>query len=177
MAVDGKAFTVNCAAVQLRDNTPTTPIALTLTNDTSVGLDGFDGRFMNSTAHFQRRGKHFSSAHTERIYPTVTIEFIHDGFVGDGSAPGTPIEFATFQGTYSANVSTVDNGSRGVKSIDIILQLEGTDYGGTDQTVTLHDCVLRGMPLYADGEPSTYSMTFDVTGEVDGDLSFVEAPS
>lgn len=176
MAVDGNAFTTNTASVVFSDATAT-PVTLTLTNDTQVTLDGFDGRALNATAHFQRRGKHFSSAHTERIYPTVTIEFIHDGFVGDGSAPGTPIEFATFQGTYSGNTSTKGTGSRGVKTIDIGLTLEGTDYGGTDQTVTLHDCALRGMPLYADGEPSTYSLTFEVTGEVDGDLSFAEAPA
>lgn len=175
MAVDSQAFTQNAAAVQFRDGTTPTPITLTITNDTSFSIDGLTGRALNTISHFQRRGQHFSSAHTEKVYPTITMEFIHNGFVGDGSAPGTPIEMATFQGTYSANVSTVSTGTRGVKMLDIILTLEGTDYGGTDQTITLHDCALNGLPLYADGEPSTYTLTFDVTGEIDGDLSFDEA--
>ena len=174
MAVDTLAHTINNAAVVLADGTGT-PVTLTLTNDTSVTLDGLSGRALNDVSHFQRRGSHYASAHTQRIYPTITIEFIHSGFVGSGAEPGSPMEFATFQGTYAANVSTVSVGTRGVKTIDIQLTLEGSDYGGTDGTISCTDCALKSMTPYTDGEPSTYSMTFDVTGEVTGDLAFVEA--
>jgi hypothetical protein len=177
MAVDSNVLTVNNASVTFEDGTGT-PVTLTLTNDTTVTIDGFTGASLNDIAHFQRRGKHFSSQHTQRIYPTITIEFLHNGFVGDGSAPGTPLEFALFQGTYSSNTSTTSVGTRGVKTINITVAEEGTDFGGADGELKFEDCVLRNHTPLSDGEPSTYSMTFEITGATDdaaSDLSYDEA--
>ena len=174
MAVDTIALTQNNATVTFRDNTGT-PVTLTLTNDVSVTVDGLTGRALNEVVQVQRRGKHFATAHGQRVYPTVTIEFIHNGFAGQTAVPGTPLEFATFQGLYSANVSTTSTGTRGVKTIDILVATEGTDYGGTDGSLVLEDCYLQSHTPYADGEPSTYSMTFVVTGAISGDLDYDEA--
>lgn len=175
MAVDTLAFTTNSASVTFRDGTGT-PITLTLTNDTTVTVDGLAGRALNEIVQVQRRGKHYALAHGQRVYPTVTIEFIHNGLKGATSAPGTPLEFATFQGIYSSNVSTVATGTRGVKTIDILLSLEATDYGGAaDGSMILEDCYLQSHTPYSDGEPSTYSMTFVVTGAITGDLAYAEA--
>lgn len=176
MAVDTLAFTANNVTVILQDGTSPTPVTLTLTNDTSVSIDGFAGRALNSIINVQRRGGHFCLAHTERIYPTVTIEFIHNGFVGNTGVPGTPLEFVTFQGLYSANDSTTTSGTRGVKTFNVQLQLEASDYGGNaDAGIVLADCYVQSITPYTDGEPSTYSMTLVMTGDVTGDLSFAEA--
>lgn len=176
MAVDNLVYTVNNAAVTFADGTAT-PVTLTLTNDTTVTVDGMTGATLNDIAHFQRRGSHFSSQHTQRIYPTVTIEFLHNGFVGDGATPGSPLEFATFQGAYSGNTSTTSVGTRGVKSISITVAEEGTDFGGTDQSLVFDGCILRNHTLLADGEPSTYSMTFEITGSTGAGSSLAYSES
>lgn len=173
MSVDAMVHTINTASVTLSDGTGT-PVTLTITNDTTVTIDGLTGRALNDLLLFQRRGQHFSAQNGQRVYPTVTIEFLHNGFKGNGAAPGTPLEFATFQGTYSGNTSTTSVGTRGVKTINIGLSLEGTDYGGTDGSMTLANCALQSITPYSDGEPSTYSITWVVTGAIGGDLSFDE---
>lgn len=176
MAVDTLAFTQNNVTVTFEDGTSPTPVTLTLTNDVTITIDGFAGRALNEIINVQRRGGHFCLSHGQRIYPTVTIEFIHNGFAGQTSAPGTPLEFATFQGIYSSNDSTTSTGLRGIRTLNIQVALEATDYGGAaDGAFTLGDCYLQSHTPYADGEPSTYSMTFVMTGDTSGDLTYQEA--
>ena len=174
MAVNDKPLTSNDVTVTLRDGTGT-PITLTLTNDVSVSVEGLTGRALNETVQVQRRGKHFGLAHGQRVYPTVTIEYIHNGWAGATSAPGTPLEFVTFQGLYAANVSTTSGGTRSVKTVDVGIVFEGTDYGDADGTLTLSDCYLQSHTLLSEGEPSTYSMTLVCVGDVSGDLDYDEA--
>ncbi len=176
MAVDTLAFTQNNVTITFQDDTPTTPVTLTLTNDVSISIDGFAGRALNEIINVQRRGGHFALAHGQRVYPTVQIEFIHNGFVGATSVPGTPFEFVTFQGLYASNVSTTSSGTRGVKTFNVQVTLEATDYGGNaDGSFILGHCYVQSQTPYTDGEPSTYSMTLVMTGDVSGDLDFAEA--
>lgn len=175
MAVDGIPLTLNQVTVAFRDGTSPTPISLSLTDDTSITIDGLTGGSLNENVNVQRRGQHYGVVSGDRIYPTIQIEGIFTGFAGHTSAPGTPIEFATFQGVYSSNVSTVAGGTRSVKTFNVVISVEASDFGGTnDHLCTLHDCYLQAHPLYTDGSPSTYSMTLVCTGEIDGDLSFAE---
>jgi hypothetical protein len=175
MAVTGRTIMLHKVSVRFSDGTGT-PVTLTLGNDTSVAIDGLTGRVLNAIVKVQRRGKHYHTASGERVYPTVTIEFLHDGWKGVTAVPGTPLEFATFQGLYSANVSTAGGGTRSVKAIDIDIIAEDTDYGGSaDHTLSLADCVLETHGLLTDGDPATYSMTFSVTGAISGDLAYAES--
>jgi len=174
MAVNDKPLTLNDVTVTLSDGTGT-PVTLTLTNDTSVSVEGLTGRALNEVVSVQRRGKHFGLAHGQRVYPTVTIEYIHNGWVGATAAPGTPIEFVTFQGLYAANVSTTTGGTRSVKTVSVRIATEGTDYGDTDGELIMEDCYLQSHTLLSDGEPSTYSMTLVCTGDISGDLGYSEA--
>lgn len=175
MAVNAKPITSNDASVTLTDGTSPTPVTLTLTNDTSVSIEGLTGKDLNEVVAVQRRGGHYGLAHGQRVYPTVTIEYIHNGFVGASSAPGTPFEFVTLQGLYSSNASTTSGGTRSVPTINVTVAIEGTDYGDTDMTITLEDCYLQSHTLLSEGEPSTYSMTLVCTGVVSGDLDYAEA--
>lgn len=173
MATNQETVTLNKTEVQFADGTGT-PVTLTITNDTSVTVSGLAGASLQAPTHVQRRGKHFCTVQGERVYPQITIEFLHTGFVGATAVPGTPLEFAQFKGLYSANVSTRPGGTRSVKSIDIRVSHEGTDYGDTDSALTFEDCVLMSHG-FTDAVPSTYSMTFEVTGDIDGDLDYIEA--
>jgi hypothetical protein len=175
MAVSSHPKTQHSWVVTFADGTGT-PITLALSNDTSVNVDGLTGRALNELVKVQRRGKHFGVGYGPRVYPQVTIEFIHNGWEGNGTAPGTPLEFALFQNTYSANVSTSGSGTRSVKTIDIRIAAEGTDYGDSqDHAITLEDCMLTAHGLLSDGDPGTYSMTFDILGAITGDLAYAEA--
>jgi hypothetical protein len=175
MAVDTVVFTANNCAVTFADGTGTA-VTLTLTNDVSIAIDGLQGRSLSQIVKGERRGNLFALAHGARLYPTITIEFLHNGFVGATSVPGTPFEFALFQGLYAANVSTSNTGTRSVKTIDIRVVLEGTDYGAAaDPSIILEDCFLSSHGLLSEGEPSTYSMTFECTGDISGNLAYTVA--
>lgn len=174
MAVSGKPRSSANYTVTFADGTGT-PVTLVLANDTKIDVTGLTGRALNEIGKAQRRGKHYGTYHGQRIYPQVTIEFIHDGWKGVTSAPGTPLEFATFQGIYSANVSTIAGGTRSHKTIDIRIAGEGTDYGdANDDSLILTDCLLVEHGLLSDADPATYSMTFDVLGPTEGDLVYAQ---
>jgi hypothetical protein len=173
MAVNVDVFTTNKMAVTLRDGTGT-PVTLTLANETSVTIAGLTGRKLNALTKIERRGKFVVAAAAERVYPQVTIEYLHTGWKGITAVPGTPLEFATFQGLYVGNVSTRGGGTQSEKHIDIGLASEGTDYGDQDGALLLEDCLLVSHTLLAEGTPSTYQMVFDVCGAISGDLAYAE---
>lgn len=173
MAVNTHIINSTNTAVTFRDGTGT-PVTLTLTNDVKITVSGHQGRSNQTMTPVQRRGKHYGVAYGERIYPQITLEFLHDGWESDGSAPGTPVEFARFTTPYNSNVSTTAGGTRSPKTIDIVVALEGSDFGGADKQVVFEDCLLMAFDVLteADGGASGYTMTFSQLGDTTGDLAF-----
>ena len=173
MAVNANVLGDNNLSVVFEDGTGT-PVTLTLTNDLEVSVTGLTGGKLNSVEKITRRGGLFAVASGERIFPQVTITFIHTGFKGATAAPGTALEFATFQGLYSANISTYAGGTKSEKAITIKIMGEMSDYGGADAALTLKHCFLVAHDLLTPGTPNnTFSLTFDVCGDVDADLDYV----
>jgi hypothetical protein len=87
------------------------------------------------------------------------------------SAPGTPTEFLTKLGAYSANVSTLGSGTAMPYTVDVRLTIEGTNFGDTaDETFTAEDVRCRiSFSESADG----YSIS--VTGKVYGSVIAVNS--
>ena len=83
------------------------------------------------------------------------------------AAVGGIRDFITKQNAYSGNISTGATGSPYIEhySIDIKYTVEGTDLGDTaDHTATLSRCVCN--LSVAEGDPTTYSLSFTVYGGV-----------
>lgn len=120
-----------------------TPVTLALAYDQGNLECGPLADFLNELVKFTRRGKKVSFAHGERFFPTIKFSCLLGNVVGSSAvAPGTPTEFATAKGAYSANLSTLGTG-RPI-TVGVKLTIEGTNFGDAqDEIFQANDCRLK----------------------------------
>ena len=126
-------------SMQLIDGTGS-PVTLSLLYDRGNIKCTNWSQTLNELVKMVRRGRFVSAAHGERMFPVLSFSCFTGNLVGSsGTAPGTPWEFLTKKGAYSANISTL--GANRLYCVDVKLTIEGTNYGDTaDETVTFEDC-------------------------------------
>jgi len=169
MALDSFVKTNLHGTISLADGTGT-PLTMTLTFDRGDFSVGPLKDVLNETVKFDRRGKFLSAAPGARIYPSGSFSaYVHQ--FTDATADVLS-DFLLRNGKYAAAVSTLGT-SHPVYAVDITMTLEGTDFGGVDSTFTLHDCVVV-LDTFSEGEPDTFAISFEVLGQITGDLACAE---
>jgi hypothetical protein len=148
--------------ITLKDGTGT-PVTLVVPFTVGdLSLTGVQETQRDVTA-YQARGVKTSVRHTTRNFVTGSFSFQVADY-SDGTDQ-TAIDFMLKQGSYSGNVSTESTGGAEVYTIDLDLDVEGTDLGDSaDHAIGLTDihCVLNP----SEGEPNTVSVDFTVYGDV-----------
>ena len=82
-------------------------------------------------------------------------------------------DFVLKNNKYSGNVSTLGANAQ-IYAVDITLTIEGTDFGDSaDHAFVLTDCVVT-MDEFAEGEEDLVSFSFEVLGDITGDLACSE---
>lgn len=101
------------------------------------------GEYLNEPVIMTARSEFAGLSSGAPRFPQYSFTALCSNLVGSSStAPGSPMEFAHRKGAYSANVSTLGANRR--STIDIILNVEGTDWGDSDdETITLEDCMVE----------------------------------
>jgi hypothetical protein len=165
MAAESSYIKTNISgSIVLSDGTGT-PVTLTLAYDRGDLAIGPLSDKLNELVTVQRRGKFVSHAHGARVFPSVSFSAYCGNLVGGTtSAPGTPTEFLTRQGAYAANLGTLGTGRP--LTIDMIITIEGTNFGDSDdEVVTLNDvhCTIQWAEA-ADG--NTITVTGTILGAV-----------
>jgi hypothetical protein len=125
----------------LRDGTGT-PVTLALTYDKGdISISNMAAE-LNEMVPIERRGKLIAIAHGGRMYPEFSFTAFLGNIVGsDAVAPGTLIEFMGRKGAYSGNVSTLGSGTVRPYTVDLIWDIEGTNFGDTaDERIVAEDC-------------------------------------
>lgn len=150
--------------VVLKDGTGT-PVTLTMTLDRGDIKVTRLSQKLNELVKIVRRGRRASFAHGERIFPALTFSGFIGNLVGSSSsAPGTPYEFVTNKGAYSANISTL--GANRLYTVNVEITYEGTNYGDSaDEKLTLNDCYFF-QDFTEDMGGNYWSFSADVLGTV-----------
>lgn len=148
----------------LRDGTGT-PVTLAMSYDMGDVEIGPLMEELNEVVKIERRGKFVTLQRGKRVYPTIKFSAWCGNLVGGStSAPGTPTEFATKKGAYSANVSTL--GANRKYTIDIALAIEGTNFGdAADETITCED-VVCSITWKEGPEGNTISIDGEILGSI-----------
>lgn len=126
--------------ITLLDGTGT-PVTLTMTTDRGdLKVTNLSAK-LNAPMPLTRRGRFGSLNRGERLFIGVSLTAWVGNLVGSStSVPGTPFEFLTKSGAYSANVSTL--GANREYCVDLRITNEGTNFGDTaDETLTVEDMV------------------------------------
>lgn len=147
-----------------------TPVSHTVTLDWGNTVIGPLADKLNVVKPVERRGNIVTLLHGERFYPTITFSAWYSSVDEDGTAPGSLLEMLTKTGSYAANISTMGTGRP--YTVDIVLSLEGTDFGdGADETVTLNDvyCTVNNLSETAEGNQIA------ITGTIYGSIVIVKA--
>ncbi len=173
MAVNAYVPTPNQGSIVLSDGTGT-PVTLTLPytrGDLQIsGLPG--GAFLNETVDIEARGQHICTAYGARRYPSITFTA---WFAGEaGSAPASIQAFLTKNTPYTANVSTFGSGSQRVYAVDLTVNIEMSNFGGSDWSTTFNDCVCTEWSFSEGAEGATVSFTVSVKGAITGDLDLAQ---
>ena len=143
-----------------------TPVELILLLDQGdLSYSGLIAGYRSQT-RYQRRGAHVCVQKGERTY--VTGSFSSYLSMWNEASTGQVAAFVTQMGKYSGNVSTQGAGSGLPYTIDIKLDIEGTDLGDlADLTMTFADCsVTMG---FTEGDPDNLSFDWECTS-IAGDL-------
>jgi hypothetical protein len=115
-----------------------------------------------ATNAYESRGALNSLRRGAREYPTVSFS-AHMADISDGSNT-TIVDFLRKKGAYAANVSTTA-ATGDVYTVDIVLTVEGTDFGdASDHTVTMEDVDCR--IDISEGEPNTFTVNGTVYGTI-----------
>jgi hypothetical protein len=154
-------------SMQLLDGTGT-PVTLSLSYDKGNLKCGPLAQVLNELVKMERRGRRagVGAAFGNRIWPTLSWSSLFGNVVGASAvAPGTPWEFLTKKGAYSANVSTLGANAQ-VYTVDIKLTIEGTNYGDTsDETITFEDVYVTS-ELGEDVSGNELAFTAEVLGSI-----------
>lgn len=153
----------------LKDGTGS-PITLPLSYDMGDVEIGPLSEELNEAVKIERRGKFVTLQRGKRVYPTIKFSAWCGNLVGGStSAPGTPTEFATRKGAYSANVSTL--GANRKYTINIDLAIEGSNFGdASDETITCKNVVCT--VTWKEGAEGNQ---ISIDGEILGDIVSVNS--
>jgi len=148
-----------------------TPTPLTLVLDCDNGDISVTGlvRGLHEVIKYERRGLLKSVARGNRIYPSGGMTIIMAQFTDAGA--GTVSDFLTAKvgSAYAARVGTLGTGRP--DAIDIGISIEGTDFGDDfDHAFTMEDC--RVSLDFAEGDPDQFSLSWEVMGDITGDLAY-----
>ena len=145
-----------------------TPASLSVDFDNGdFSLSGLT-KDLREVAKYERRGSLQSVAYGARTYPTGSFTAMMTQFT-DSSA-GTLADFLLKTGAFSSNVSTQGTGSGLPYTVQLVFTVEGTDFGDSaDHTFTLDDC--RVSLDFYEGDPDSFSVSFEVLGAITGDLA------
>jgi len=151
-------------SVQGEDGTGT-PVTLALAYEKGNIKGGPLADFLNEAIKIVRRGKLISVAHGDRFWPKLSFSAFVGNVVGSSAiAPGTPTEFFTKKGAYSANVSTLGTGRP--YAVNVKLTIEGTNFGdANDETLLFKN--FRGLLDFGEGVEGN---EISIDGEVLGDI-------
>jgi hypothetical protein len=157
-------------SIVLADGTGT-PVTLTSLYDLGdIAVTGLSGPKANEVVHHQRRGKYVSSSYGARRFPQLTFSNM---FVGEtSSAPGSVAAFAAQATPYTANVSTLGSGR--VYAVKITVNIEMSDFSGTDWSTVFNSCVLIDRGMTESMEGNTVNLTFEVMGSITGDITYAQ---
>lgn len=125
-------------------------------------------KVLNEDVQIEARGEYISSATGKRIYPTLSFSALAGNLAGaTATAPGTLAEFVTGQGAYAANVSTSGAGSRRVYTVKLVIRVEGSDVGDTDdEVITLNHCIVTVDQWSEAEDGNKVSITAKVVGTI-----------
>jgi hypothetical protein len=159
-------------SVKILDGTSVTPLEVSLDCDMGdISLSGLvDGLY--EIIKYERRGRLKSVARGTRVYPSGSLTAMWAQFT-DVDAGTVEDMLSGHAGTaYAARIGTLGAG-RPV-TFDIVVTIEGTDFGDDfDHTFTMTDC--RIVHDWAEGDPDTISLSWEVLGAITGDLTYSEA--
>ena len=150
-------------SVTLKDGTGT-PVTLSVPftmGDCAISGLAQDalGRATNA---YETRGVLVGLRRGAREYPTFSMS-VMVADLSDGSNT-TILDFIRKKGSYAANVSTTAT-TGDVYTIDIVVTIEGTDFGdAADHTFTLEDVDCRAD--FSEGEPNTLTINGTIYGTV-----------
>jgi len=150
---------LNDGSITFSDGTGT-PVTMSVPYTTGdLSIDGL-AETQNEVVAYETRGTLNSVRHTARTYPSGSLSFQIADFTD--ATVDTAIDFALKQNKFSTNTSTL---STDVYAFDIILTVEGTDFGdAADETITMTDCHVT--TAVAEGDPNTGTMSFICYGTV-----------
>lgn len=145
----------------------------TIVLQTDSGDFSFTGlkRLLKTTSLYQTRSTRHSLRHGELQQPTISFTGQFLSFSGNekGESSGSAFEAALRDGTVFGAATSTTSTIGDVWTVDVTLTIEGTDFGDSgDHTVTFHDVELSIDG--SEGDPTTYSMSGTVYGEVSGDI-------
>lgn len=169
MALDSYVKTDLNGTVTLSDGTGA-PLSIVLAFDNGDFTAGPYQDLMNEIEAFERRGKFTSLAPGSRFYPAGSFTAMVHQFT-DASADVLS-DFLLRNNKFSAAISTSGT-NHPVYTVDVKFDIEGTDFGGVDSTVTFADCVVR-IDNITEGRPTTWSVSWTCYGTVTGDLGMAE---
>lgn len=157
--------------VTVSDGTPTTPLSKVLdTENGNLSLAGL-ANVLRAVKKYERRGKLHAVALGERTYPTGTFSAMLAEWSNSGANEGTLLDLilGTAGTDYASRIGTLGS-SHPVVCFDI--EFKFTDHGGSDHAFTCHD--VHFTSDFAEGDPDTLTFSFEVLGEISGDLSMDE---
>lgn len=147
-----------------------TPLTLTLACDNGdISLTGLV-RGMHEVIKYERRGLLKSLARGNRIYPSGGMTIMMAQFTDSGA--GTVSDFLTSKtgSAYAARVGTTGAYPK-PDTVDIGITIEGTDFGDDfDHAFIMEDC--RVSIDFAEGDPDQFSLSWEVLGDITGDLAY-----
>jgi hypothetical protein len=173
MAISDMVKTSVHGSIVLSDGTgtPITHTELYDLGDFALNLNGASGGKLNAAVHHFRRGNYVSSSYGDRAVPTMSFTAYHTGTAG--STPGSIADWVLRRTPYASTVSTLGSGR--VWACKVVITWEGTDFGDSaDGTITLNNVVLRLDSFAEQMDGNRFSISGDVLGAIEGDLSCSE---
>lgn len=158
----------DAGTITLKDGTSETPLEVEVLFDNGdISLSGMNAEGSGHTAYKSRR-RLVSLRKTDLEFPTGSFSAMASEFTEATTGTVLDMIHGTTGTPFAARVSTT--ASKGdVMTFDLVLAIEGSDYGGVDSTLTLADCHLTWD--FSSGDPNTLSFSFTVYGAITGDLA------
>lgn len=151
-------------SVTFKDATSPSPVTLVVPFTMGdVAISGLaQDALGRATNAYEARGVLVGLRRGAREYPTVSMSLMLPDL--SDATNTTPLDFIRKKGAYATNVST--SAALGdVYTIDIVLTIEGTDFGdAADHTFTLEDVDCRAD--FSEGEPNTLTINGTIYGTI-----------
>ena len=159
-------------SIIIRDGTQPTPLEVSLDCDSGdISLTGLvDGLY--EIIKYERRGRLKSVARGNRVYPSGSLSALWAQFTDASAGTVQDMLGGTLGSGYAARVGTLGLGKP--VCFDIEVTIEGTDFGDDfDHSFTMTDC--RISHDWSEGDPDTISLSWEILGEITGDLKYAQA--